>query len=62
MAPVLTFLTCIGEVPVFILGSDTGYLDPLAMVFFSSSRHIPGEYPKLGYERFLPHPFHFISH
>jgi hypothetical protein len=47
MAPALTFLKCIGEVPVFIPGSDTGYLDQLAMVFFSSSRHIPEVYLKL---------------
>jgi hypothetical protein len=48
------------EVPGSNFGLETGYHDWGFRGFPQSLQEMPGQYPKLGHDRFLPHPFQFI--
>jgi hypothetical protein len=48
--------------PGFNIGPETGYPDRFCVVSDRPSRQIPGQYLKLGQDRFRPQPFQFIIH
>jgi hypothetical protein len=52
----------IQDMPSSNFDRDIDYTDRLFILFFSPSRKIPGEYLKLGYDHFFPHPYPFITH
>jgi hypothetical protein len=56
---VVIFLTCIRKVANSNVGQDTG-LSKVFVILFSLSNQMLGQYFKLGYGRFLPHPLQFI--
>jgi hypothetical protein len=58
----LELLLRIWEVPGSNLGPDRAILTEVFRGILYFSRQIAGEYVKVFYNRFLPHPFQFIIH
>jgi hypothetical protein len=50
------------QVPRSTLGKRTGSMTWLSIIFSTPSWQMPQQRLKLGLDRFLPHPFQFITH
>jgi hypothetical protein len=58
----ITLLRIIHDVLGSNIGDDTGYPADMFAMAFSGFQRMKVQCPKLGHNRFLPHPFQFNIH